>query len=151
MDIHEIMQTLGQYAYLALTAAKAGIKHAWTAVSTWFHALPFPTSIKLFGNDTVNKYLFFGILAFLLVMNIWAFYLFGHDKSSAKRRDRRISEKKLFRVCFWGGAIGGLIGMNAFRHKTLKKKFSVGVPILFVLQLIADSFVLGFLGFWTFF
>ena len=142
MDIHEIMQTLGQYAYLALTAVKAGIKHAWTAVSTWFHALPFPTSIKLFGNDTVNKYLFFGI---------WAFYLFGHDKSRAKRRDRRISEKKLFRVCFWGGAIGGLIGMNAFHHKTLKKKFSVGVPILFVLQLIADSFVLGFLGFWTFF
>ena len=52
---------------------------------------------------------------------------------------------------FFGGATGGIIGMNVFRHKTLKKKFSVGIPSLFVLQLILNSFILGFLGFWTFF
>ena len=87
----------------------------------------------------------------MLIMNIWALYLFGQDKASAKRKQRRIREGKLLKVCFFGGAIGGIIGMNLFRHKTLKKKFSVGVPIMFVLQLILDSFILGFLGFWTFF
>ena len=41
--------------------------------------------------------------------------------------------------------------MHVFRHKTLKPKFSVIVPILFVIQLVLHSFILGFLGFWAFF
>lgn len=151
MDIHEILQTAGQYCYLALTALWEGIKWLWAAICDWASKLPIPTAIKLFSNDTANKYLFFSVALFLLIMNIWAFYLFGQDKASAKRKQRRIRESKLFKVCFFGGAIGGIIGMNVFRHKTLKKKFSIGVPIMFVLQLILDSFILGFLGFWTFF
>ena len=80
-------------------------------------------------------------------MNIWAFALFGADKSNAKRKQRRIKESKLMKVCFFGGATGGIIGMNVFRHKTLKKKFSVGIPILFVLQLI---FNISYSDFWDF-
>lgn len=151
MDIHEILQTAGQYLYIALNALWEGIQRLWAAVCDWASKLPIPTAIKLFSNDTANKYLFFSVALFLLIMNIWAFYLFGQDKASAKRKQRRIREGKLLKVCFFGGAIGGIIGMNVFRHKTLKKKFSVGVPIMFVLQLILDSFILGFLGFWTFF
>ena len=49
-------------------------------------------------------------------MNIWAFALFGADKSNAKRKQRRIKESKLMKVCFFGGATGGIIGMNVFRH-----------------------------------
>ncbi len=150
MDIHEILQTAGQYLYMALTALWEGIQWLWAVICDWASKLPLPTAIKLFSNDTVNKYLFFAVALFLLIMNIWAFYLFGQDKANAKRKQRRIREGKLLRVCFFGGAIGGIIGMNVFRHKTLKKKFSVGVPIMFVLQLILDSFILGFLGFWTF-
>ena len=118
MDIHEIMQTLGQYAYLALTAAKAGIKHAWTAVSTWFHALPFPTSIKLFGNDTVNKYLFFGILAFLLVMNIWAFYLFAQD---AQEKVFRRSTDTVRASAYRGQLRAWFFGILDFLLKKLNK------------------------------
>ena len=151
MDIHEILQTAGQYCYLALTALWEGIQWLWSAICDWASKLPIPTVLKLFSNDTVNKYLFFSVALFLLIMNIWALYLFGQDKASAKRKQRRIREGKLLKVCFFGGAIGGIIGMNLFRHKTLKKKFSVGVPSRFVLQLILDSFILGFLGFWTFF
>ncbi len=151
MDIHEILQTAGQYCYVAFQAVSKQAGKAHDALAAWIASLPLPTSIKLFGNEAVNLNLFFGIVAFLLVMNIWSFTLFARDKSKAKRKERRVSEKKMMRVCFWGGAIGGIIGMNAFRHKTLKKKFSVGIPILFVIQLILDSFVLGFLAFWTFF
>lgn len=151
MDIHEIFQSVGQYAYLGATAAWEGIRKGWNSLITWLAGLPWPTSIKLFSNDTANKYLFFGIAAYLVFMNIYTLALFGADKAHAKRKQRRIQENKLMKACFWGGAIGGIIGMNAFRHKTLKKKFSIGVPILFVLQLIIDSFVLGFVGFWTFF
>lgn len=151
MDIHEILQTAGQYLYMGIAALWSGIQWLWALICEQVSKLPVPNALKLFGNDTVNRYLFFGIVIYLIVMNVWALTLFGADKSKAKRKQNRIRESKLFRVCFWGGAIGGIIGMNAFRHKTLKKKFSVGVPILFVIQLILDSFILGFLGFWTFF
>ncbi|MCH5209891.1 MAG: DUF1294 domain-containing protein [Oscillospiraceae bacterium] len=151
MEISEVLQTLGHYCYIAFSGLWSGIKWLWAVLGEWLASLPLPTAIKIFSNDFANKCLFFGVIAFLLIMNICAFCMFARDKSLAKRRERRISEKKLMRVCFFGGAIGGIIGMNAFRHKTLKKKFSIGVPILFVLQLILDSFILGFLGFWTFF
>lgn len=151
MDIHEILQTAGQYLFVAMTAVSEWIQKGWTAFCAWTATLPLPTAIKLFSNDTANQYLFFGIILFLLIMNIWAFALFAADKSSARRKQRRVRESKLFKVCFFGGATGGLIGMQAFNHKTLKKKFSIGIPILFILQLILNSFILGFLGFWTFF
>ena len=151
MDIHEALQTAGQYIYIGFRALLEGLQKLFGMLSDWFQSLPWPNAIKLFSNDTANKYLFFGIAIYLLLMNIWAFALFGADKSNAKRKQRRIKESKLMKVCFFGGATGGIIGMNVFRHKTLKKKFSVGIPILFVLQLILNSFILGFLGFWTFF
>lgn len=151
MDIHEVLQQTGQYLYMIGTAIKNGAIWLWSAFYAWYITLPLPTSIKLFSNDTANKYLFFGISLFLLIMNIRAFAMFASDKSKAKRKQRRVRESKLFRVCFFGGAIGGLIGMHIFNHKTQKKRFSVGIPILFVIQLIVNSFVLGFLAFWTFF
>lgn len=151
MDIHEMLQTAGQYLYMIITAIGEGLGWLWEVITEWVSHIPLPTSIKLFSNDTVNRYIFFGVAIYLLIMNIWAIYLFGTDKSKAKRKQRRVRESKLFKVCFFGGAIGGIVGMNLFRHKTQKKKFSIGIPILFVIQLVLDSFILGFLGFWTFF
>lgn len=151
MDIHEVLQSTGQYLYMAGVAIKNGAIWLWNAFYAWYIKLPLPTSIKLFSNDMLNRYLFFGLSLFLLIMNICAFAMFGSDKSKAKRRQKRVRENKLFRVCFFGGAIGGMIGMHVFNHKTQKKRFSVGIPILFVLQLVINSFILGFLAFWTFF
>lgn len=151
MNVNEFFQTMGQYAYIVISAMGKGIAAGWKAFIAWLASLPWPTAMKLFGNPTVNKVLFFGIAAYLLFMNIYALVLFGADKAQAKRKQRRVRESRLMKVCFWGGAIGGMIGMNVFKHKTLKKKFSIGIPILFVLQLILNSFILGFIGFWTFF
>lgn len=151
MDIHVFFQSLGQGIYELFTGLWNWLVWLWTCINAWYKSLPIPNAIKFFSNDTMNRYLFFGVMAYILIMNIWAFSLFGVDKASAKRKDTRVKEKKLFKVCFWGGALGGMLGMNLFRHKTLKKKFSIGVPLLFILQLVFDSFVLGFLGFWTFF
>ena len=122
MDIHEALQTAGQYIYIGFRALLEGLQKLFGMLADWFQSLPWPNAIKLFSNDTANKYLFFGIAIYLLLMNIWAFALFGADKSNAKRKQRRIKESKLMKVCFFGGATGGIIGMNVFRHKTLKKK-----------------------------
>ena len=89
MDIHEALQTAGQYIYIGFRALLFGM------LADWFQSLPWPNAIKLFSNDTANKYLFFGIAIYLLLMNIWAFALFGADKSNAKRKQRRIKESMI--------------------------------------------------------
>ena len=110
-----------------------------------------PSVLKLFSNRIVNIILFCAIAGFFVVMNVTTFCMFGSDKGKAKRKKERISEKKLIRMCFWGGAIGGFVGMLIFSHKTKKVKFFIIVPLLFLIQIILQSFIVGFLAFWAFF
>lgn len=140
----------------AAAAKKLSEFFAWTAeaISSWFSSLTLPmlpTFMKIFANKSVNKTIFFALAAFLILINVRTFMLFGIDKKNAASKKNRVSEKKLMRLCFWGGAAGGLVGMLVFRHKTLHKKFSVGVPVMFAVQLVVWSFILGFLGYWAFF
>lgn len=55
----------------------------------------------------------------LAVMSLVTFALYGADKSKAKRGVRRIPERTLLCFSFFFlGALGGLLGMEVFRHKT---------------------------------
>lgn len=72
---------------------------------------------------------------YLVVINVLAFILFGLDKRKAKKGRWRISEATLLLQAAIGGSIGAWAGMNLFRHKTLHKKFRIGIPLLFSLQL----------------
>ncbi len=57
------------------------------------------------------------------------------DKSFARKKGaRRIPEWKLFAAALMGGAFGMYITMRRIRHKTLHKRFMVGLPIIIVLQ-----------------
>lgn len=73
---------------------------------------------------------------YLILINVIAFILFGIDKQKAKRRSRRISEATLLLQAAIGGSIGAWLGMTLFRHKTLHKKFTIGVPAIFASQLM---------------
>lgn len=74
-------------------------------------------------------------LAFwLLILNLLTFAAMGWDKWKARRKGRRIPERTLFLLAFFGGSLGGLAGMAVFRHKTRHKKFQIGFPLLFLLQ-----------------
>ena len=57
-------------------------------------------------------------IAALAVISLITLILYGADKSKAKRRAWRIPEKVLLGFSFLGGAVGGLLGMVLFRHKT---------------------------------
>ena len=70
------------------------------------------------------------------MINIAAFALFGADKRKARRGDWRISEKALFLSAVLGGSLGALIGMRLFHHKTKHWYFVIGIPTIFVLQVI---------------
>lgn len=65
----------------------------------------------------------FVYIAFLAVMNITAFFLYGADKSKAKKNQWRIKETTLLSIGFFGGAAGALSGMKHFRHKTKHNYF----------------------------
>ncbi len=56
--------------------------------------------------------------AILLIMSVIAFILYGVDKAKAKKGAWRIPEAALLGWGFFGGAIGALMSMNTFRHKT---------------------------------
>jgi uncharacterized membrane protein YsdA (DUF1294 family) len=73
-------------------------------------------------------------LAYLLLMNLLAFALMGIDKRRAKRHAWRIPELTLMLVGFFGGSVGGLLGMQVFRHKTKHPKFFVGYPVILVVH-----------------
>lgn len=63
------------------------------------------------------------VLLFSIPLNIINFFLFGYDKFQAKRNGWRIPERTLLGLTLFGGGIGGLAGMLAFRHKTRKNLF----------------------------
>ncbi|MCI8666082.1 MAG: DUF1294 domain-containing protein [Dorea sp.] len=73
-------------------------------------------------------------LAYLVVMNVIGFAVFGYDKRCAIKRRWRVSEKTLFLTALLGGSVGSYVGMFVFRHKTLHWKFRIGIPIIMLLQ-----------------
>jgi len=72
------------------------------------------------------------IRIYLITINIITFLVYGLDKKLAKEHRRRISEKSLLSLGIIGGALGGLIGMEVFRHKTKKGYFYI-VNILMII------------------
>ncbi len=81
------------------------------------------------------KELFPWFAAYALAANLMGFVLMGLDKSFARNNARRIRERTLFMCAFLGGALGSLFGMYAFRHKTKKTAFRLGMPALVTLNL----------------
>ena len=58
------------------------------------------------------------VIAFYAVMTLIAFFMYGIDKKRAKKKQWRISETVLLGTGLLGGALGALLGMKLFRHKT---------------------------------
>lgn len=74
---------------------------------------------------------------YLIIVNAAAFLLMLADKRKAKKKQWRIPEKVLFGSAIIGGSIGAILGMYTFRHKTKHTTFTVGMPIILALQIIA--------------
>ncbi len=67
------------------------------------------------------------------------------DKRRARRGGRRVRERTLMLLGLFGGALPMLCTMRAIRHKTLHKKFMIGLPVfvgLHCILLIAAFWVL---------
>ena len=85
----------------------------------------------------MRKYLLFGLLICLALINIVAFFLYGIDKWKARHDKWRITEARLIWIAVAGGSIGALLGMKLWHHKTLHAKFKYGLPTILILQIAA--------------
>lgn len=79
---------------------------------------------------------------FLLIINAVGFALMLADKHKAKKNLWRIPESTLMLTAAIGGSLGILLGMHLARHKTKHPKFSIGVPVIFALQIVALILIL---------
>ncbi|MBQ9802004.1 MAG: DUF1294 domain-containing protein [Clostridia bacterium] len=80
-------------------------------------------------------------LIYLLLFSLVTFALYGIDKGRAKRGAWRIPEKVLLGASLLGGAVGGTLGMQLFRHKT-KHWYFYAVNILAIVLHVVIALVL---------
>ena len=83
--------------------------------------------------------MFFG---YLLIINALSFLLMLADKRKAQKKLWRIPESTLLTAAAFGGSIGMLIGMYAWRHKTKHLKFTLGVPAILIAQIALACWIL---------
>ena len=81
------------------------------------------------------------LAVWIIVLGVFLFVLMGADKAKARSGRWRISEKTLFILALLGGACGGWLGMLVFRHKTRHWYFSIGFPVLAMLQVALIVFL----------
>ena len=72
----------------------------------------------------------------LAAMNALTFALYGIDKSRARRGAWRIRESTLLGTAACFGALGALLGVYVFHHKTKHRAFALGVPALLLVQAV---------------
>ena len=73
---------------------------------------------------------FIGLLVWLAAVNFAAAVITIYDKHQAKINRWRISEKSLLFLSILGGGPGMYVTMKRIRHKTKKKKFMIGIPLI---------------------
>lgn len=73
-------------------------------------------------------------IPYLLIINAAALLLMLQDKKNARTRRSRVPEAVLLTMAVLGGSLGATVGMLAFRHKTRKPLFSIGLPVLLLVH-----------------
>lgn len=72
---------------------------------------------------------------YLVLMNLFSFWLMRTDKARARKGAWRIPEKTLFTAALLGGSVGSILGMQIFRHKTKHWYFVIGMPGILLLHI----------------
>lgn len=76
-------------------------------------------------------------LFYFLAVSLVTAIITAIDKYKAKKGAFRVSEATLFFLAVIGGALAEYFTMKLIRHKTLHKRFMIGLPLIIILQIIA--------------
>ena len=68
-----------------------------------------------------------------------------YDKKQAIYHNFRISEKTIFIISLLLGGIGTYVGKYVSRHKTNHLKFTIGIPIVIILNIISVFYIFNYL------
>lgn len=79
------------------------------------------------------------IIAWHAAASVVAFLAYGHDKSCARRGERRVPESTLHWMALAGGWPGAWLAQGVFRHKSKKSSFR----IIFVLTVLGHLALTG--------
>jgi len=90
----------------------------------------------------MKKELLILIALWLAVISVITVTVTVTDKIKAKKGSRRIPEKTLIILALLGGSAAEYFIMRLIRHKTLHKKFMLGLPLIIIFQLIMAVLVL---------
>lgn len=82
------------------------------------------------------------VLTYLSAVNALAFVVYGLDKYKAKHDLQRVSEFNLMLLAAIGGSVGAWGGMLFFHHKTKHLKFSLGLPLIFLVHVFLFFYLL---------
>lgn len=77
------------------------------------------------------------LILYLIIINIIAIFVTIHDKNAARKHRWRVPESTLLMIATLSGCIAMYITMHIIRHKTKKPKFMIGIPVIFVLEILA--------------
>ena len=73
-------------------------------------------------------------LYYFLIINLYGIFVMYSDKKKSKKGRWRTPENTLFIIALAFGALGIFMGMRFFRHKTKHKKFTLGIPMILIIQ-----------------
>ena len=87
------------------------------------------------------------IIGYIILISFVSVIMTVTDKKAAEKGRRRISENALILTALLGGSAAMYYTMKTIRHKTLHKKFMIGLPLITVLHIIAGvTLYMYFLG-----
>lgn len=83
------------------------------------------------------------LLLYLGIINFATFVVYAVDKVNAAEHRSRIRIVTLLGLAFIGGSVGGLMAVYLLHHKTKKDYFTVGIPLIMVMQVIVAFYILN--------
>ena len=89
----------------------------------------------------MNKQYLLPLVCYFVFISLITVIVTTSDKIKAKKGKRRISEKTLILLGLFGGALAEYVTMKIIRHKTLHKKFMLGLPLIILLHIVLVYFL----------
>ena len=83
------------------------------------------------------------LLIYFGIINFITFIVFAIDKVNAQEHRSRIKIVTLLGLSFIGGSIGELLAIYLLHNKTKKDYFTVGIPIIMIMQVIVLFYLLN--------
>ena len=83
------------------------------------------------------------IIKYLVVINFITFAAFAVDKVNAVEKRTRIRIVTLLSLAAVGGSLGALLAMYLLRHKTQKDYFTVGIPLIIIMQVVLIFYIMN--------